>query len=760
MDTTNRIRRGRRPVRGLAAAIAGAVVLTLGMGSAWAGPAAPPPRFVVPSDASSGGTLPQQLATGDFNNDGETDVASANQGPIPLFGSSVGVVLGNGNGGISAPVTTDLPDGMGACDLAAGNFDGAGGTDLMVLSCTTGGPWAIESLTADGDGSFTVKQQFPNTEEGQLAGADFNGDGTDDVAFSQNGTAQVRVYIGKGDGTFKAPVIRSTGFDSYDLMTGDVNGDGAPDLVGAAGGPIWTMLNDGTGKFGAQIYDFSSDLSGLELALGRFDGDGNLDIATVDASGGHVFVGLGQGNGHFTPTAPIGPIGPQTNWVAAGDVTGDGVTDLIADLDSNAAMVLVGDGTGSFPKRSSWVTGSEGLTVADLNGAGPMDLVTFSSDPGFVHATVAVKKGMKAGRLVHGGSPQVAADLNGDGSLDNIRGGVTITEPGVLQSQILAQLNKGSGRFGTPVVSKVRTETAASGVGAIEVADINEDGFLDVVGGFSNFQPSPNNLFWMIGKGNARFGKPTLSTTGDTNADVESLALADVNADGHVDIVAHTLSQLSTRLGKGDGRFGQPILSGFSGPSQEATKVADVTGDGVLDTVTVRRTGSEDFGSGDIYLQQGHGDGTFTRILTRSVDSNLGQADVADLNADGRPDVVTLGSAGFDGGRNAMWILLTTAQGQLGVPAPYAGPSGGLGVADYNGDGAPDIAVSGNNAIEIYANAGDGTFPTIGSILASGGVALGADFTGDGAPDIAGTSGVWGDSFALYVNAPYIDASR
>ena len=554
-------------------------------------------------------------------------------------------------------------------------------------------------------------------------------------------------------------MIRSAGFDSYDLMTGDVNGDDAPDLVGAAGGPIWTMLNDGTGKFGSQIYDFSNDLSGLELALGRFDGDGNLDVATVDASGGHVFVGLGQGNGHFTPAAPIGPIGPQTNWVAAGDVTGDGVTDLIADLDSNAAAVLIGDGTGSFPKRSSWVTGSEGLTVADLNGAGPMDLVTFTSDPGAVHATVAVKKGMKAGRLVHGGSPQVAADLNGDGSLDNIRGGVTITEPGVLQSQILAQLNKGSGRFGTPVVSKIRVETAASGVGAIEAADINEDGVLDVVGGFSNFQPSPSNLFWMIGKGNGRFGKPTLSTTGDTNADGVARPGGRQCGRTHRHRGAHALPTVDPPgQGRRQVRPADPVRLQRAVPGGDhggrLHRRRDARhGDGAPDRergLRLRR----------FYLQQGHGDATFTRIQTRSVDSNLGQADVSDLNGDGRPDVATLGSAGFDGGRNAMWILLTTAQGQLGVPAPYAGPSGGLGVADYNGDGAPDIAVSRNNTIQIYANAGDGTFPTISSILAAGGVALGADFTGDGAPDIAGTSGVWGGSFALYVNAPYIDTSR
>jgi hypothetical protein len=434
-------------------------------------------------------------------------------------------------------------------------------------------------------------------------------------------------------------------------------------------------------------------------------------------------------------------------------VTGDGVTDLIADIDSNSSAVLAGNGTGTFPKRFSSVTGSEGLTVADLDGVGPLDLVTFSSDPGVVHATVATNHGLKAARLVHGGYPQVAADLNNDGALDKVSGGAGIVRPGVIRSDIVAQLNKGSGAFGKQVVSKVRIETAGSGVGSIGVADINEDGILDLVGGFTNLQPSLNNLFWMIGAGDGSFGKPTLSTTGDIHANVASLGLADGHVDGHVDIVSHTLSQLSTKLGTGGGTFGQPIVSGFSEPSQEATLVADVTGDGVLDTVAVRRTGSEDFASGDVYVEEGHGDGTFTRIQTRSVDSNLRQAALADLNGDGRPDVATLGSSGFDGGRDAMWIMLTTPSGQLGTPVLYPGPASGLAVADYNGDGAPDIAVNGINAITIYVNAGDGTFPTTTSMLSGGGVALAADFTGDGAPDIAGTSGAWGTFFALYVNA-------
>jgi hypothetical protein len=734
--------------------VAGAALLAVGGGTvAAAASAATAPRFVAPADASSGGTLPQQVATADFDGDGATDVAAANQGPIPLFGSSIGVALGNGHGGLSAPVTTDLPSGEGACDIAAGNFDTSGGLDVAVLSCTTGGVANIVALTADGDGSFTVTQQLSNTANGQLATADFNGDDVDDIAFSRRGTAEVRIHLGKGNGTFKAPIVTNPTWDSYDIMAGDVDHDGDPDLVGAAGGPVWTMLNDGTGHFGAQVFDFSGQLTGIELALGFFDADLNLDLAVVDASGGHVYVAVGQGNGHFTPTQTLGPIALQVNWVAAGDLTGDGKDDLVADIDTNSSAVFAGKGDGTFGKTTRWATGSEGLTVTDLDGKVPMDLVTFTSDPGFVHGTVATKKGFRTAELTRGPAPQAAGDLDGNGTLDKVTGNPVFVKPGVIRSQVMAQLNKGKGTFGKVIVSKVRKETASSGIGSIALGDIDEDGFLDVVGGFDNFQPSPNNLFWMIGNGGGSFGRLQLSTTGEVHADVTSLALGLVNADDHLDIVSHTLSQLSVRLGNGDGTFGAPIISGSSGPDQPATLLADFTGDGTPDVVAVHRTGGEDFGSSDILLEKGAGDGTFTLAQTRAVDSNLHEGAVADFNGDGRPDVAVIGSRGFNGGRNALWVLLTTPSGQLGTPVPYQGPASGLAVADYDLDGDPDIAVNGINTFVVYVNAGDGTFTSTVPVLSPGGVTVPGDFTGDGAPDLITSTSELGGSFALVINA-------
>ncbi|MEJ7630059.1 MAG: VCBS repeat-containing protein [Nocardioidaceae bacterium] len=247
-----------------------------------------PVRFVAPDWGLGSGTLPQHLDTADYNGDGNLDVAVVNQGPAPLFGIGVGVSLGDGRGHLVGAITTDLGSELGACDLATGDWNNDGLADLVVLGCTTGGPSSLVVLTSDGDGTFTKRQTPDNTVKVQIVAGDLNGDGFDDFVTSQNGAALVKTYISKGDGTFKPPIVNTPDFDSYDLEIAYVDGDTDLDLIGAAGGPVWTMLGNGDGTFGVQIFQFSSVLSGIELAVADFDGDGATDVAVVDASGGHV----------------------------------------------------------------------------------------------------------------------------------------------------------------------------------------------------------------------------------------------------------------------------------------------------------------------------------------------------------------------------------------------------------------------------------------------------------------------------------------
>jgi hypothetical protein len=255
----------------------------------------------------------------------------------------------------------------------------------------------------------------------------------------------------------------------------------------------------------------------------------------------------------------------------------------------------------------------------------------------------------------------------------------------------------------------------------------------------------------MVGSGNGRFGSAVLGTTGDVHADVNAIAAADVNSDHHLDIVANDLAHLVVKLGNGKGAFAAPRTSGAASGSDRSVLVDDFTGDGIVDVVTTVRTGNEDFGHGQIRLQKGSNDGSFTLSQTLDVDSNLNSGTDADLNADGRPDVVTAGSAGFNGGKNALWVILTTPTGSLGSPTAYPGPTGQVATGDVDVDGDLDIATSGSATIDFYRNNGSGAFPIVSSILAAGQLGTVGRIDRDTAPDVL-AGGPLGE-FAVHLNA-------
>ncbi len=561
-------------------------------------------RFVTPDFAPSGGTLQQNTSVGDFDGDGNLDAITVNRGPDPVFGTGIGVSFGDGAGHLGATVTTHVGFGDGACDLAVGNWNSDGMDDVVVSGCVTSGAGDIVAFKSTGGGSFVETQRFAGLDV-QLVAGDLNGDSKIDFVTSERGTPTVMTYLGKGNGTFKAPLTASPPFDSYDLEIGDVDDDGALDLIGADGGPIWTMLGDGDGTFGTQLYRFSDVVTGLELGVGDFDGDGTLDVATVDASGGHVGIGLGVGDGNFVDGDQIS-LGPQLVWVSAGRTTDDGSLDLVVGLDndSNVSALLRGKGDGHFAKAANWVVGTAGLTTADFDGDDRQDLLAYAAN-GRGYLALAAGKGFRAAALTPGPLAEDLADVDGDGVLDKITGTTGLVR-GSFKSQVIVQLGRGDGRFGKGIRSHVRNETVFSGIGDIEVADIDEDGTLDVVGGFNNFDPSAHNVFWMRGKGDGSFARATLSSvSSDAHVDVNSLAVADVDADGHVDIVANDTARLMVRLGTGTGTFSASIPSGVGSRNDQSKLVGDFTGDGVADVVTTVLTGTEDVGKVEIRLQRG-----------------------------------------------------------------------------------------------------------------------------------------------------------
>jgi len=194
-----------------------------------------------PSYASygSGGNNPRALAVADFNGDGKLDLAVANYEKNGAVGT-VGILLNKGNGTFPATATTYSTGGSNPRSIAAGDFNGDGKPDLAVANYTSG---TVGILLNKGNGTFpatatTYSVGGAGTDPRGIVVGDFNGDGKADLAVTDNGSDDVGILLGNGNGGFSAMTTFSTGSGSapFGLAIGDFNGDGKPDLAATDSG--------------------------------------------------------------------------------------------------------------------------------------------------------------------------------------------------------------------------------------------------------------------------------------------------------------------------------------------------------------------------------------------------------------------------------------------------------------------------------------------------------------------------------------------
>ena len=345
---------------------------------------------------------------------------------------------------------------------------------------------------------------------------------------------------------------------------------------------------------------------------------------------------------------PMGPpCGPSA--VAVVDINGDRKPDILtANSYNNTVGVLLNTGTGTFPAAAtlyaaggiSASTGglaTTGIAVADLDGDGNPDVVMANSGSN----TVSVLKGSGTGTLQApltystGSNSQpcsvVLADMNGDGHPDLLTPNKNSTKVGVL-------LGNSNGTF-QPVV-EYATGTA-SGPQRLAAADVNNDGYLDVV-----TANATNAVKILLGNGNGTLQAATTYTT--TLATVTSIAVADVTGDGQADLLlagstSAPAGAVGVLPGNGNGTFqpGSLYLSAGGPPSRIV--VADLNQDGVLDLVTPNvddRVSNLASNSLNVFL--GSGNGIFKPAVAYGVGGKYQPLDVAvaDVNADGRPDLI------------------------------------------------------------------------------------------------------------------------
>ncbi len=349
------------------------------------------------------------------------------------------VLLGRASGGFASPaaypcgtfgflaaprqiVPADV-DGDGSVDLVVGNFDNVEELNSVAL------------LRGRGDGSFDAGEFVARDRDGAFAlgAADFNRDGHPDIAHAgHHGSfcCDARggsVQLGDGHGGFQVGGTYKTGSGPSALAIDDFNGDDIPDIAATSDahwGEVAINLGRGDGRMGDEPEIASTGLFGRGLALGDVSGDGVLDIVAGAASG--LSVSLGHGDGTFASPIPLA-LGESPRRITVADLTGDGLADVATLGDENEISYFGSRGGGLFAPRRLLVPGlpAQGLGTGDVTGDGIADLLlTVGSDdePGNLIIVSLPGTASEAVTVVAAGTQNprnvVRGDFDHDGSSD------------------------------------------------------------------------------------------------------------------------------------------------------------------------------------------------------------------------------------------------------------------------------------------------------------------------------------------------------
>ena len=353
------------------------------------------------------GIYASRVVVADFNNDGKSDLAVTNIGS-----NNVGIYLGNGDGTFRAP--TYVAAGLAPSGIAVADLNGDGKQDLVVTNASSGTivGQSVTVLPGNGDGTFGIARTYTSGVNPQdIVIGDFNGDGKPDLAVANNSDATISILLGNGDGTFGPGATFATGFRPYMLRAFDVNGDGRLDLAVVTAFGISIMLGRNDGTF-PTVSNIALSFTPNGLAIGDFNGDGLLDLATGNIFGSNLVVLLGNGSGAFQAPISFGTgSGPMA--VESVSLRGDGVLDLlVANRTSNnvtvllntsvanpPALLLVRDGTPQGTQVGNAFPVALSATVRDAGGrALPGALVTFTAPQG--GATGSFAGGQSSARVI------------------------------------------------------------------------------------------------------------------------------------------------------------------------------------------------------------------------------------------------------------------------------------------------------------------------------------------------------------------------
>lgn len=671
-------------------------------------------------------------AVGDFNGDGSPDLAFPDS---PLSGTSfptITVLLGPSSAPVkvtTSGLTCTVQYVGGTQSLLAIDINNDKKTDLVFL-CKEG---YVGVLLGKGDGTFQPAAYYPLTGAASLAAVDLNGDGYLDIVASTSivgtGPSAINIMLNQGTsapGTLLSPKSYPVTAFGGGIGIGDFNGDGKQDiLVNALQGPTddWQLAvfyGNGDGTLQTQ-QAIQSPPGGTTFVAADLNHDGFTDVAYLTTPGSFlpqaIQVVLGQSNGLFTvgSSLQLSASVDYSDLVLAG-TTNSGKNINLAAI-GGITTILLGDGNGGFSAGHSYAQSGNVAVEPGTNGNYSF---IFSTGAGLTSLTGngdGTFQGIPATPV--GPNGFVTADLNNDGLTDLV----------FIDSQrnLTGAIGRGDGSFTT-----AGQVTGAPYFGIPGTGDFNSDGKIDAVAilpgngvGHGATTAQDSELFFYKGNGDGTFQPSTpgvdLQVIGASGA-----VTGDFNGDGKLDVIVQyynlSAGTPTTGLvflpGNGDGSFGTPV-SFAQGTACPNVLVADLNKDGKLDLVC-----------GAVFL--GKGDGSFNQQPLGLVGTTLA---LGDLNGDGIPDIVipvagvttsqvAIYAGRGDGTFQTSPFYTTTALTQYGLPVASAT------IGDVNADGNADLLIPYSSNVAVFLGNGQGTFTPDSNTYFMGTGGTGSETTG------------------------------
>lgn len=457
----------------------------------------------------------------------------------------------------------------------------------------------------------------------------------------------------------------------------------------------------------------------VSIAAADLDGDGHADLAVASLgqqpSGDAIHVLRGAGDGTFSDVAQL----PTTTATAVGirgiataDLDRDGHLDLIAVDAGGTFLVRLGTGDGSFQDERDVTTfaPAESLALGDFDGDGITDVAFTTGDIAFSTYTVRVMRGLGDGTF----AAPITVASSSSGSFAMIVGDFDRDSRADIAASdgaggLAVYLGAADGSFATAA-------DASTDVRVFAAADLDGDGHLDlVVNGAALGEDTAATLH---GNGDGTFAAKTAQPGG------AAVAVGDLDGDGVADIATHT----TLLHGAGDGTFA--MATGGVLTRTHALALVDLNGDGTLDAVGLNAPASTPPNAIVVLLGNGAG---FDERHDEAIGEQATRVELRDLDHDGNRDLITLAGG-------AVHVALGNGDGTFHdtLGKEPGALHGDMALGDINGDGELDLATTGDNAIDLWSGNGTGVFSASHDAFLGkrpSAVAL-ADLDGDGKPDL------------------------